>query len=118
MAENETIEAENVKLCDKFVATFEILGRKWNGLIIEALLNNGAMRFKDLSQTVVKCSDRVLVERLKELEANDLVERRTYDESALIEYALTKKGESMREMMQVVHDWSDEWNTDCGPKEA
>ncbi|MBM7616644.1 DNA-binding HxlR family transcriptional regulator [Weissella uvarum] len=113
MADNTATAPENVQICDKFAATFEILGRKWNGLIIESLLNNGTMRFKDLSQTVVKCSDRVLVERLKELEANDIVERRTYDDSSLIEYALTKKGESMRNMMEVVHEWSDKWNADC-----
>lgn len=41
-------------LCDKFIATFDILGRKWNGLIIEVLLNNGPRRFKDLAQAVTK----------------------------------------------------------------
>ncbi|SOB42526.1 HTH-type transcriptional regulator YodB [Weissella viridescens] len=120
MAESTVTTNDNVKISDKFVATFEFLGRKWNGLIIESLLNNGTMRFKDLSQTVQRCSDRVLVERLKELEANGIVERRTYDDSALIEYALTEKGESMRNMMQVVHDWSDEWSDaqDCESEDA
>ncbi|SCB87817.1 hypothetical protein GA0061075_1058 [Weissella hellenica] len=42
------------KLCDKFVATFEILGRKWNGMIIETLLVNGPRRFKDLAESVSK----------------------------------------------------------------
>ena len=97
------------KLCDKFVATFEILGRKWNGMIIETLLVNGPRRFKDLAQSVSKCVDRVLVERVKELEAADIVERRTYDDSALIEYALTARGESMRDMMTAIHEWSDKW---------
>ena len=82
-------------LCDKFIATFDILGRKWNGLIIEVL---------------TKCSDRVLVERLKELEAAGIVERRTYEDSSLIEYALTERGESMRPMMAAIHEWSDNWN--------
>ena len=92
-------------LCDKFIATFDILGRKWNGLI-----NNGPRRFKDLAQAVTKCSDRVLVERLKELEAAGIVERRTYEDSSLIEYALTERGESMRPMMAAIHEWSDNWN--------
>jgi len=98
------------QLCNKFVATFDILGRKWNGLIIEALLNDGPRRFKDLAQAVTKCSDRVLVERLKELETAGIVERRTYDDSTLIEYALTARGESMRDMMLAIHEWSDNWN--------
>ena len=102
------------KLCDKFVATFEILGRKWNGMIIETLLVNGPRRFKDLAQSVSKCSDPVLVERLKELETADIVERRTYDDSALIEYALTPRGESMRDMMTAIHEWSDQWQ--CSEK--
>lgn len=97
-------------LCDKFIATFDILGRKWNGLIIEVLLNNGPRRFKDLAQAVTKCSDRVLVERLKELEAAGIVQRRTYEDSSLIEYALTERGESMRPMMAAIHEWSDNWN--------
>lgn len=97
-------------LCDKFIATFDILGRKWNGLIIEVLLNDGPRRFKDLAQAVTKCSDRVLVERLKELEAAGIVERRTYEDSSLIEYALTERGESMRPMMATIHEWSDNWN--------
>ncbi|KRN32449.1 winged helix-turn-helix transcriptional regulator [Weissella halotolerans] len=101
--------SEQPVLCDKFIATFAFLGRKWNGLIIESLLNNGPMRFKDLSQMVTKCSDRVLVERLKELEEGQIIERRTYENSSLIEYALTPKGESMKEMMTAIHQWSDKW---------
>lgn len=101
--------AVNEKLCCKFIATFDLLGRKWNGLIIESLLNNGAMRFKDLAKMVEKCSDRVLVERLKELEAAGIINRLTYEDSSLIEYTLTEKGEAMRAMMTSIHDWSNEW---------
>lgn len=99
---------EDNKLCPKFMKTFEILGRKWNGLIIEVLLTNGPSRFKDLAATVCSCSDRVLVERLKELEEEGIVERRTYPDSSLIEYALTKRGEAMKPLMQEIHVWADE----------
>jgi DNA-binding HxlR family transcriptional regulator len=98
---------ETTVICDKFIATFDVLGRKWNGLIIEVLLNRGPSRFKDLAQAVTKCSDRVLVERLKELEAAGIVDRRTYEDSSLIEYALTERGESMRPVMEAIHEWSD-----------
>lgn len=108
MAHTQT-EVQPVHICEKFTATFDILGRKWNGLIIEVLLTEGSCRFKDLAQAVTKCSDRVLVERLKELEAEGIVERRTYADSSLIEYALTDRGQSMREMMEAIHNWSDEW---------
>lgn len=100
------IKTDN-KLCPKFMKTFEILGRKWNGLIIEVLLTNGPSRFKDLTGAVCSCSDRVLVERLKELEEEGIVQRRTYPDSALIEYALTERGEAMRGLMDEIHQWAD-----------
>ncbi|WP_425473116.1 winged helix-turn-helix transcriptional regulator [Weissella muntiaci] len=113
MATEQKVNDENCAdfaICDKFATTFNILGRKWNGLILEVLLNEGPSRFKDLSRAVVNCSDRVMVERLKELEEAELIERRTYEASSLIEYALTERGESMRPMMEAIHTWSDKWN--------
>lgn len=107
----------NEKLCTKFITTFDLLGRKWNGLIIKSLLNNGVMRFKDLAKMVEKCSDRVLVERLKELEAAGIINRLTYEDSALIEYSLTEKGEGMRHMMEEIHEWANEWQEES-PVEA
>lgn len=97
----------NKELCPNFMKTFEILGRKWNGLIIEALLTNGPSRFKDITGAVCSCSDRVLVERLKELEEEGIVERKTYDDSSLIEYALTDRGMQMRPLMDEIHNWAD-----------
>ncbi|AFT82155.1 winged helix-turn-helix transcriptional regulator [Leuconostoc carnosum] len=97
-------------LCQNFTKTFEILGRKWNGLIIETLLINGPKRFLEISRALSGCSDRVLVERLKSLESVNLVNRVTYDDSSLIEYKLTPAGEAMRPMMAAVHEWSDKFN--------
>ncbi|MFD1672765.1 winged helix-turn-helix transcriptional regulator [Agrilactobacillus yilanensis] len=98
---------ENAQLCPKFTKTFSILGKKWNGLIIEVLLEHGALRFKDLSSNIAKCSDRVLVERLKELESEGLVQRVTFCDSALIEYRLTEKGAALGPVMTAVHSWAD-----------
>lgn len=106
--EKET-SAVNFELCPKFEWTFSILGKKWNGLIIDVLLNLGPQRFKNIANQVTKCSDRVLVERLKELEASEIVERRTFDDSALIEYALTEKGRDLADVMCSVHSWSEKW---------
>jgi len=117
MADVKNSEVNNDKLCNKFIKTFELLGRKWNGLIIKSLLNNGVMRFKDLAKMVEKCSDRVLVERLKELEAAGIINRVTYEDSALIEYTLTEKGEAMGPMMTSIHEWANDWQTD-EPSEA
>lgn len=105
------MEQQNqAKLCDKFVATFDILGRKWNGLIIESLLLAGPQRFKDLATRVEACSDRVLVERLKELERANILERKVGLESSRAIYQLTQRGEAMRPVMQSIHEWADEYN--------
>ena len=59
--------AENYEMCARFVKAFEIIGKKWNGLIISSLCDTKAMRFRDLAHAVGACSDRVLVERLRDL---------------------------------------------------
>lgn len=110
---DKTIDAAQFELCPKFEWTFSILGKKWNGLIIDVLLNLGPQRFKDIAGKVTKCSDRVLVERLKELETEGIVMRRTYSNSSLIEYALTEKGQDLADVMCSVHSWSEKW---CQPE--
>ena len=101
--------SDNLTLCPKFEKVFEILGKKWNGLILETLLTGGALRFKDIVKCIDKCSDRVLVERLKSLENEGLIERRTYEDSSLIEYRLTKVGKEMRPVLESIHKFADCW---------
>ncbi|WP_164511983.1 winged helix-turn-helix transcriptional regulator [Lacticaseibacillus daqingensis] len=111
-----TEDCTKMTLCPKFTKTFSILGKKWNGMILEVLLNHGPSRFKDIAGIVAKCSDRVLVERLKELESEGLVDRLTHEGSSLIEYALTAKGAALQPVMAAAHTWGDSWLTDveCG----
>lgn len=97
------------KLCPKFTHTFMILGKKWNGLIIEVLLEKGNMRFKDIASSITKCSDRVLCERLRELEDEQIVVRNTYEGSSRVDYALTERGKELAPVMTAVHAWSDKW---------
>ncbi|CAM2826360.1 MULTISPECIES: winged helix-turn-helix transcriptional regulator [Dellaglioa] len=108
-------EKTNYEVCPKFEKTFSILGKKWNGLIINVLLDEGPQRFKELAQKVDKCSDRVLVERLKELEEVGLVSRSAIGETSRSSYELTEQGEDMKNMMTSVHEWSEKWYTlkDC-----
>lgn len=106
----KTVNAGGCKLCPKFMHTFSILGKKWNGLIIEALLVKKTMRFKDLSASIKGCSDRVLCERLRELEDEQIVTRNTYEGESRIDYSLTDRGRDLREVMSSVHQWSDKWN--------
>lgn len=100
---------DDFALCLRFAHTFTILGKKWNGLIIEVLLNEKTQRFKDLAAHVQNCSDRVLCERLKELEADGIVARNTYPGESRVDYTLTAEGRDLAPVMNAVHQWSDKY---------
>ncbi|HCE13397.1 MULTISPECIES: helix-turn-helix domain-containing protein [unclassified Enterococcus] len=93
-------------LCPKFEKAFSILGKKWNGLIIDVLLEDGKQRFVDLANKIPQVSDRVLVERLKELEREDIVCK----ESNL--YCLTPRGVALENSMMSVKRWAENWVTE------
>ncbi|AQW21970.1 HxlR family transcriptional regulator [Lentilactobacillus curieae] len=99
----------NYYLCPRFEKTFSFLGKKWNGLIIDVLLQEGSLRFREIARQIPKCSDRVLVERLRELEEDGVLIRNDYEDSSLIEYSLTKQGEELAPIMKQLHDWSEKW---------
>lgn len=100
---------EDYELCCHFVGAFKIIGKKWNGLIISSLCDTQDMRFKDLARTIEACSDRVLVERLKELEKEDIVKRSVDQNTGIISYGLTKKGAELKPVFDQVHNWADKW---------
>jgi DNA-binding HxlR family transcriptional regulator len=96
-------------LCPKFEAAFELLGKRWSGLIIRALLD-GPKRFKDISNLIPNMSDRMLAERFKELEAHGIVLRKVYNETPVrIEYELTEKGKSLEPLMSECQKWAEDW---------
>ncbi|USS87579.1 helix-turn-helix transcriptional regulator [Fructilactobacillus hinvesii] len=96
-------------LCASFQAAFQILGRKWNGMIIQSLLVSGPLRFGELALKIPDCSDRVLTARLKDLQEDEIVARKTSSDSALIFYDLTQKGQDLRPVMEATHAWADKW---------
>lgn len=100
---------DDFSLCPRFSKTFSILGKKWNGLIIEVLLNEPTQRFKDLASHIDVCSDRVLCERLKELEEDQIIQRNTYEGQSRIDYSLTECGRELAPVMAAIHNWSDKW---------
>lgn len=97
------------ELCHHFVHAFEIIGKKWNGLIISSLCDVNEMRFKNLAHSVEACSDRVLVERLKELEQDGIVKRTVDNKTGIISYGLTDKGKALKPVFDSVHTWADKW---------
>ena len=100
-------------LCPKFEKTFSILGKKWNGLIIDVLLENGPQLFVDLAAKIPMVSDRVLVERLKELEKEKIIARNfSCKESSRSEYMLTEKGADLQKAIVQLQVWSEKWVTE------
>ncbi|MCL6548176.1 MAG: helix-turn-helix transcriptional regulator [Alicyclobacillus sp.] len=100
---------EDARLCPKFESAFELLGKRWTGLIIRVMIQ-GHRRFSDISSMIPQMSDRMLAERLKELEAAGIVERRVYPETPVrIEYELTEKGWDLSRVMDEVQRWADRW---------
>ena len=69
------------------------------------MCDTNAMRFKDLARCISKCSDRVLVERLKELEKDGIVNRTVDEKSGIISYTLTQKGADLQPVFEQVHNF-------------
>ncbi|MBW9171422.1 helix-turn-helix transcriptional regulator [Clostridium estertheticum] len=96
-------------LCPRFEAAFQILGKRWTGLIIRSLLS-GSKRFSELQEIIPALSSRVLTERFKELEELGIVTRSVYPEMPVrIEYGLTEKGKDLEKTMDEIQKWAEKW---------
>ena len=83
-------------MCPDFHAAVELVGRRWAGAILYAL-SERPHYFAELAQAVPGLSDRLLSQRLRELEAEGVVERKVHEGSpARVSYALTEKGRRAR----------------------
>lgn len=90
-------------------ATAEILCSKWTAIIIRDLAEDNA-RFCELERSLAGISPRTLSLRLRELEENDIVERRTFAEvPPRVEYALTKKGEALIPIVDAMRIYGENW---------
>jgi len=95
--------------CPRFHQAIELVGRRWSGVILRALMT-GTQRFSDLAATVPGMSDRLLSERLKELEAEGIVERIVIASTPVrVEYHLTEKGRALRPAVEALATWAETW---------
>jgi DNA-binding HxlR family transcriptional regulator len=98
--------------CPNFHHAVELIGKRWTGAVIRSLLA-GNVRFSDVLAQVPGLSDRLLTERLRELEAADIVERHVYPETPVrIEYQLTEKGRELRDIVAALDTWAERWAED------
>lgn len=84
-----------------------VFGGKWKSRIICVLSANERLRYSELRNEMYNITDAVLASTLKDLMADGIVERRSYDEiPPRVEYYLTEKGRSVVPILQEICNWS------------
>jgi DNA-binding HxlR family transcriptional regulator len=97
------------ELCAQFHEAIELIGRRWSGAVI-SLLVDGRLRYSDLRAAVPDISDRMLSERLKELEAAGIVRRIVTPATPVrVEYELTEKGKALEPSLHALSEWANAW---------
>jgi DNA-binding HxlR family transcriptional regulator len=102
--------AARASCCPRFHEAVELVGKRWTGAILAVLLQGGPMRFSEIAQAVPDLSDRLLSERVKELEKRGMVERRVEPSTpARVEYELTPMGRDLAPALQELEAWAHRW---------
>lgn len=102
-------EIQNNKVCSKVEESYNIIGKKWMGLIIHTLMEE-PKRFSEIHAYIPDLSKRMLNERIKELEDCGIVLRNVItDRPVRTEYSLTKKGTELGRSLKTVEDWANKW---------
>lgn len=107
MAEKNLQQYHGAEECP-ITATIDVIGGKWKPPILW-LLMKGPLRFGELHKTIPGMALKVLSRTLKELEADGIVLRKAYPEvPPRVEYSLSPKGETLRQIMTLMSNWSKE----------
>lgn len=103
------LEMASSCLCPKFEKAFQLLGKRWTGVIIH-VLSEGHTRFNEIGEQIPNISQKMLADRLKDLEQQGIVERVVFPETPVrIEYHLTEKGEELYPVMAELQKWAEKW---------
>lgn len=99
----------NNQACPRFEHAVQLLGKRWTGLILDTLMT-GPRRFCEMTSAVEGLSDRVLSDRLRELETEGIVERIVFPQIPVrVEYRLTAKGFALKPVTEAIHAWAEAW---------
>jgi DNA-binding HxlR family transcriptional regulator len=103
------------ELCTRYHRASELIGRRWTGAIIFVLIK-ARCRFATLRDAIPDITDRMLSERLQELEEEGIVERTVVPETPVrVEYALTRKGRELGSVVKAITDWAHDWIEESPP---
>jgi DNA-binding HxlR family transcriptional regulator len=96
-------------ICPRYHHAVEVIGARWNGAIVRAVLD-GQHRYAEIKAVIPGIGDTMLAQRLKSLEAEDVVERRLVSTAPVrIEYHLTPKGAALAPVVEALKAWAHEW---------
>ena len=100
---------EITAFCPRFHQAVELIGKRWTGAILR-LLFTGPHRFNEVLAGVPGLSDRLLSERLRELEAEELVVRHVFTGPPIrSEYELTERGRDLEPVIRDISTWAEKW---------
>jgi DNA-binding HxlR family transcriptional regulator len=95
--------------CPLYHEAVELVGRRWTGAILRVLMD-GPLRFSEIAQAVPELSDRLLSERMKELESRGIVERNVIPGPPLrVEYELSRMGRELEPALSELQRWAKRW---------
>jgi len=101
--------AHTPQLCRKFHHASELIGRRWTGAILYVLMS-ARCRFATLREAIPDITDRMLSERLQELEEEGIVERTVVPDTPVrVEYALSAKGRGLATTIEAISMWAEKY---------
>jgi DNA-binding HxlR family transcriptional regulator len=106
---SDSIQPSVAHVCSRFHRAIELIGSRWTGAILRTLLE-GRTRYALIKAAIPDITDRMLSERLRSLEAEDLVTRTVVPETPVrVEYELTRKGRELQDALREIGNWAERW---------
>jgi DNA-binding HxlR family transcriptional regulator len=116
-AEEQSCSEAHVRgnCCPLYHEAVELVGRRWTGAILRVLMD-GPLRFSEIAQAIPELSDRLLSERMKELEARGIVQRTVLPGPPLrVQYELSRMGSELEPALSEIQSWARRWLGDRSP---
>ncbi|SQE00229.1 Transcriptional regulator, HxlR family [Parafrankia sp. Ea1.12] len=90
--------------------TVDVIGGKWTPVVLAHLKEHDRLRFAQLRRLIPDITEKMLAQRLRELEAIQIVDRIPVSTAPPhVEYALTAQGRSLGPVLQAMWEWGRDW---------